>query len=82
MERIQSSRSKADLAALRWLGEGYGYEVCGADVLVAYSYTINAAERADRCDEVRERIRSLVADNRFMAEVLGRELGLTGKATP
>jgi hypothetical protein len=50
--------------------------------LVAYSYTINAAERADRCDEVRERIRSLVADNRFMAEVLGRELGLTGKATP
>jgi hypothetical protein len=31
---------------------------------------------------VRERIRQLVAENLFMTEMLGRELGLTGKGTP
>ena len=36
---------EAGLPALRWLGEGYGYEVTGADVWAAYSRTIDAAER-------------------------------------
>jgi hypothetical protein len=73
---------EAGLAALRWLGEGFGYEVSGVDIWAAYSYTINAAERVGRCDEVRERIRTLVTGHRFLVEVLGRDLGLTGKAVP
>jgi hypothetical protein len=73
---------EAGLAELRWLGEGYGYEVTGVDVWAAYSHTISAEERVGRRDEVRERIRTLVTGHRFFVEVLGRELGLTGKATP
>lgn len=73
---------EAGLAALRWLGAGYGYEISGVDVWAAYSYTINAAERIGRGDEVRERIRALVAGRRFLVEVLGPELGLIGKGTP
>ena len=73
---------EAGLAALRWLGEGFGYEVSGVDVWAAYSHTINAAERVGRCDEVRERVRILVTGHRFLVEVLGRDLGLTGKAVP
>jgi len=67
------------IAALRWLGEGYGYEITPADVWEAYSHTMRAAERAGQSDEVRDRIRGLVAKERFVAEVLGRELGLGGK---
>jgi tetratricopeptide (TPR) repeat protein len=70
------------LAALRWLSAGYGYEVSGVDVWAAYSHTINAAERIGRCDEVRERVRTLVTGHPFIVEVLGRDLGLTGKTTP
>ena len=72
---------EAGLAALRWLGAGYGYEISGVDVWAAYSYTINAAERVGRRDEVRERIHTLVTGHRFLVEVLGRELGLIGKGT-
>jgi hypothetical protein len=66
----------AGLAALRWLAEGYGYEVTGADVWAAYSHTITAAEHLNRRDEVRERISTLIANKGYVAEVLGRELGL------
>jgi tetratricopeptide (TPR) repeat protein len=72
---------EAGLAALRWLGAGYGYEISGDDVWAAYSHTINAAGRIGRRDEVRERIRALVTGRRFLVEVLGRELGLIGKGT-
>src|SRR5271165_2641318 len=53
-----------------------------SNVWAAYTSTTNAAERLGRRVEVRERIRTLAANQVFMAEVLGRELGLTGKATP
>src|SRR5439155_9151442 len=69
---------KAGLAAVRWLAAGYGYEVSGADVWAAYSHTIAAAEHLGRRDEVRERIRALVANQGFVAQVLARELGLGG----
>jgi hypothetical protein len=65
----------AGLAALRWLAEGYGYEISGADVWAAYSHTITAAEHLGRREEVRERIRTLIANKGFVAQVLGRELG-------
>jgi hypothetical protein len=67
---------KAGLAAMRWLAAGYGYEVNGADVWAAYSHTMTAAEQVGRREGVRERIRALVANQGFVAQVLGRELGL------
>jgi hypothetical protein len=68
---------EAGLAALlHWLGQGYGYEITGADVWAAYSNTMKAAERLDRRDEVQERIRASIDNKGFVAQVLGRELGL------
>jgi hypothetical protein len=46
-------------------------------VWAAYSHTIKAAEQLGQRDEVLERIRVLVAAHKgFVAQVLGRELGL------
>ena len=67
------------LAALNWLDKGYGYEITIADVWTAYSHTMKAAEHLGRCDEARERIRGLAANDRFVIRVLGRELGVHGK---
>jgi hypothetical protein len=64
------------LAALRWLGEGYGDEVTGADVWAAYSRTIEAAERLGRRDEIRARIRESVPLSGVVADILARELRL------
>ena len=70
---------EAGLAALRWLGQGYGYEVAEADVWTTYSHTTQVAERLGRRDEIRTRIRELAANGGFVAEVLGRELGPGGQ---
>jgi hypothetical protein len=67
------------LAALNWLDKGYGYEITVADVWRAYSHTMKAAEHLGRCDEARERIRGLAANDSFVIRVLGRELALGGK---
>ena len=73
---------EAGIAALRWLCEGYGYEIISIDVRDAYRYTMEAAANAGSGGETSERIRKLVAShksgNRFVAEVLGKELGLDG----
>jgi hypothetical protein len=70
----------AGLAALRWLVEGHGYEITGADVWAAYAETMRAAEKAGRAAEVRDRIRTIVATeasaDRFVTRVLGRALGV------
>ena len=65
---------QAGFTAIRWLAEGYGFEIIGADVWAAYSHTLKAAEKIGRRDEVRERIRTLVANKGFVAQVLGKEL--------
>ncbi len=71
---------EAGMAALRWLVEGYGYEVTGLDVSNAYSFTMTAAENAGIAAETRERIRALVAaetfGERFVTHILGQRLGL------
>ncbi|MEQ9325285.1 MAG: hypothetical protein RIF41_39325 [Polyangiaceae bacterium] len=71
---------EAGLAALRWLVEGYGYEITGADVYAAYSHTMKAAERAGVADETHARIRALVSretfGERFVTRILGGYLGL------
>lgn len=68
----------AGLLALRWLVEGYGYEITSADVWAAYSATLKAAEEYGSLPETRERIRGLILTEPpggFVAETLGRELG-------
>ena len=71
---------EAGLAALRWLAEGYGYEITGADVWAAYTHTMKAAEKAGRAEEVRDRIRMLITRGTdgggFVGRMLGQALGL------
>ena len=68
----------AGMTALRWLAEGYGYEVTGADVWSAFANTMNAAQVLGREQAVRGEIRALVESDRtgFLAKVIGRELGM------
>jgi hypothetical protein len=71
---------EAGIAALRWLVEGYGYDITGADVLNAYSHTMKAAENAGCSEQTHKQIRDLVAGERFgerfVTKVLGCHLGL------
>jgi len=71
---------EAGVAALRWLVEGYGYEITGLDVLEAYDYTMKAAENAGCKSETFGRIRELVEgenfEERFVSGILGGKLGL------
>jgi len=70
----------AGTAALRWLVEGYGFEITSFDVLKAYKHTMVAAENAGCRQEVFDRLIELVRSEtfgeRFVTKVLGKELGL------
>jgi len=68
----------AAMAALRWLNEGWGYEVTGIDVIDAYELALAAAERA-HIDDALDQIRSLLdqtkgAGNLFVRHSLARRL--------
>jgi hypothetical protein len=69
---------EAGLSALRWLVEGYGYEITGLDVWKAFDATMKAAELAGCRTETLERIRQIVARGgagvKFVAEALGSRL--------
>jgi hypothetical protein len=70
---------RAGLLALRWLVEGYGYDVTSADVWSAYANTMQAAAKSDRVAETRERVKEIVlgeSGGGLVFAVLGRELGL------
>jgi hypothetical protein len=69
---------EAGMAALRWLCEGYGYEITAVDVSAAYRYTMEAAANAGSALETRDRIHKLAQTShvRFVAEALNRELGV------
>jgi len=45
------------MAALRWLSDGWGYEVTSIDVLEAYNRAMDAATRLNKVDDVAEQIR-------------------------
>ncbi len=47
------------MAALRWLSEGWGYEVTSVDVVEAYDRAMDAAARLNMVDDVNERIKQL-----------------------
>lgn len=72
---------EAGMAALRWLVAGFGYDITAMEVREAYNCTIRAAEKLGCKQETLERIRKLVesqtAGERFAANVIGKELGLT-----
>jgi hypothetical protein len=71
---------EAGVAALRWLVQGYGYEVTTVDVRAAYSHTLTAAANAGVSDTIQTRIRALfdnpAARSGFVASVIGKEVGL------
>lgn len=67
----------AGLLALERLAQGYGYDITAADVWAAYQHTTRAAEYDGRTEEVRLRIRQLLAGEDpggFVTRVLAREL--------
>ena len=71
---------ESGVAALRWLAEGYGYEITSLHVQEAYSYTMQAAEHAGRAEKTQERIRKLVTTGTsgdcFVTRILGPQLEL------
>ena len=69
----------AAMAALRWLGEGWGYEVTSGDVVEAYDRAMDAANRLNNTDDVNDQIRQLVeskesASMQFVRQSLLRRL--------
>ncbi len=71
---------EAGMTALRWLVEGYGYEITAMEVREAYNHTIIAAENQGCKQETLGRIHKLVksqsSGQRFATTVILRELGL------
>jgi hypothetical protein len=68
-------------AALDWLAQGFGYEITSADVRMAYSAAMKAAETLGRTPEIQDRIRALAdREPSFVTEVLGPELGLLARS--
>lgn len=61
------------IAALRWLSEGWGYEVTSVDVVEAYDRAMDAAARLNKIDSVSERIQQLVATSDNAATKFVRE---------
>jgi len=80
-EKNSTFAVEAGMAALRWLVDGYGYEITGLDVQNAYAHTMKAAQNAGRTEETLQRIRALVScekfGERFVTKILGRQLGLS-----
>jgi len=72
---------ESGMAALRWLVEGYGYEITSLHVLEAHSYTMEAAEHAGCAEETLERIHKLIATETggdcFVTRILGPRLKLS-----
>jgi hypothetical protein len=54
----------AGLAALRWMSEGFGYELTGTDIIDAARHTLRAAERIGSVGKARERILRLMEGKR------------------
>lgn len=67
----------AGMLALRWLVEGYGYEITSDDVWAAYTSVMAVAKGLGNADETHVEIEQMVAGERppaFVGHVLAREL--------
>jgi len=66
------------IASLKWLADGYGYEITSLDVLNAYNLAVKAAEYLGVTKSVQNEIRQIVNTDRsigkFVQEVLGPRL--------
>ncbi|MBW1799884.1 MAG: hypothetical protein JRJ85_04060 [Deltaproteobacteria bacterium] len=66
------------MASLRWLSQGWGYEVTGLDVHSAYDYAARAAAELGKEEQVYRDIKKIVdhdtSPGMFVKEVLGRHL--------
>lgn len=60
------------LAALRWLNEGWGYEVTSVDVLEAYNLVLEAADRL-HIDNVLDEIRGLLSQTHGAGNLFVRQ---------
>ncbi len=67
---------------LRWLGEGWGYEVTSADVVEAYERVMDAAMRLNNMDDVNDQIRQLVESNESASTQFVRQSLLRRLRTP
>ena len=65
---------------MRWLAQGYGYEITGADVASACRHTIEAAENAGDEEGILGWIRELISKETngesFAAKMVDRHLGI------
>ncbi len=61
------------MAALRWLSEGWGYEVTSADVVDAYDRALEAASKLNKVDETKGRIQQLVERNERASTLFVRQ---------
>jgi len=61
------------MAALRWLSEGWGYEVTSADVVEAYDRAMDAASRMNNIADVTDQIRQLVESNESASMLFVRQ---------
>jgi hypothetical protein len=66
---------EAGLTAMHWMAHGIGFEIKRADVAVAYSCTLKAAERLDRESEVLSRIRDMLEGDASNKKLVGRVVG-------
>ncbi len=77
-EKRPSFALEAGVAALRWLVDGYGYEVTAADVHDAYFATMTAARNCGREQETMNRLCELVSIGEgFLLNVLKSKLGIS-----
>jgi len=61
------------MAALRWLSEGWGYEVTSADVVEAYDRAMDVASKLNNIDDVTGQIRQLVKSNESASVLFVRQ---------
>ena len=72
---------ESGVVALRWMAQGYGYEITGADVSNACRYTAQAAENAGDKDSIMEWVRESISKEtngqNFAAKLVRRWLEKT-----
>jgi len=61
------------MAALRWLSNGWGYEVTSADVVEAYDRAMDAASRLNKINDVTDKILQLVQLNESASTLFVRQ---------
>ncbi len=61
------------MAALRWLSEGWGFEVTSVDVVEAFDRALEAASRLNNIDGVTDKIRLIVERNESASTLFVRQ---------